>query len=704
MKQLQGQDTHRLVGLLLLAASIPLLLWQAVPANQLALSHPDFLAAHSLMEVFAIIVAALVFFTGHGVQQAERSTRSMVLGCAFLAVALFDILHFLSYIGMPDLISQNTPHKAILFWLGGRIAAGLGLLAYVLLPDAPAERSPWRRHAWIGVLLVVSALSFSLLQSPDFVPAMYVVGKGLTSLKVTIEWGVFGFYLAIAALLYLRRTRITHCDFQSLMLALLLMSAGELFFTVYVEVSSTANLLGHTYKVFAYYFLYRAIYAEAVSRPFRQMRHMLTHDDLTGLPNRTAFSERLTHSVARARHDGTSCAVLLLDLDHFQNVNDTLGHEQGDLLLVAVADRIRATLPATSFMARFSGDEFVILLEEASVGRAKQVGAELLQVMAREFDIGNDHLAISASIGIVVYPADGESASGLMRYADLALHRAKSAGRNCLMVFSHDLAEQIERRVLLEARLKHALERNELALHYQPKREILSGRLTGWEALLRWQSPELGTISPAEFIPIAEQSGLILPIGDWVLREACRQLRAWQALEPDAGTMAVNLSTRQFRQKDLAAQIAAALHDTGLAPGELELELTESAIMDNLASAAGVLGELEALGIRIAIDDFGTGYSSLSYLKTFPIHCLKIDRSFINDIPGDENDTAIVRTIIALAKSLGLTVVAEGVETEAQLGYLRANHCDEAQGYLFSRPLPPEECVSLLRAARRVAA
>jgi EAL domain-containing protein (putative c-di-GMP-specific phosphodiesterase class I) len=228
--------------------------------------------------------------------------------------------------------------------------------------------------------------------------------------------------------------------------------------------------------------------------------------------------------------------------------------------------------------------------------------------------------------------------------------------------------------------------------------------VVGWEALLRWQSPELGAVSPEEFIPIAEQTGLILPIGDWVLREACRQMRAWQDMGLLAGTMAVNLSTRQFRQKDLAEEIRVALRDTGLAPNDLELEITESSIMDNLTSAATVLAELEQMGISIAVDDFGTGYSSLSYLKTFSIHCLKIDRSFIRDIPGDENDTVIVRTIIALARSLGLTVVAEGVETDAQLAYLRANQCDQVQGYLFSRPLLPDECVERMRLGLRQAA
>jgi len=704
LTHLPGQDSHRLAGILLLAASIPLLVWQATPVNQLAISAPTFLAVHSMMEIFAIIVASLVFFTSNGAQENVRSLRSVVLGATFLAVALFDTLHFLSYAGMPDLVSPNSTHKSILFWLLGRFTAGMGLLAYVLIPEAPAMSASVRRGVLAGVMLGVVTLAYVFLMSPQSVPATFVAGHGLTPFKVALEWGVCGLYLATAALLYLRRNRVANCDAESLLIALLLAAAGELFFIMYREVSSTANLLGHIYKVFAYYFLYRAIYADSVSRPFRQMRHILTHDDLTGLPNRTAFNEQLNRSVERARRGHVPCAILLLDLDHFQNVNDTLGHEQGDLLLVAVASRIRAGLPEAAFVARFSGDEFVILLEDASEERAKQVGQTMLHIMAREFDVGNDRLSISASLGIVTYPTDGESASVLMRYADLALHRAKSSGRNCFAMFSRDLSEEIQRRVLLEARLKHALDRKELALHYQPKQEILSGRVVGWEALLRWQSPELGAVGPDEFIPVAEQSGLILPIGEWVLREACRQMRDWQKQGLAAGTMAVNLSTRQFRQTDLAEEISAALRDTGLAPGDLELELTESSIMDNLASAASVLAELEKLGIRIAVDDFGTGYSSLSYLKSFPIHCLKIDRSFIQDIPGDENDAAIVRTIIALSDNLGLTVVAEGVETDAQLAYLRANRCDQVQGYLFSRPLPPDECVHLMRAALRRAA
>lgn len=693
-------DVARIVGTLLLTLSIPLLFWQSTPDNQLSIGQAQFVVVHSMMEIFAVIVAALVFFTGQGAAETERSSRALALGCAFLAVGVFDMVHFLSYIGMPDVLTPNSPHKSIVFWLLARFTAGAGLLAYVLLPEGPAPRSPLLRHAWLPTLLITAALSWALVKTPDAVPQTYVPEAGLTPFKVALEWAVFALYLGIAVLLGLRRKQITHCDFNSLFLAVLLMAAGELFLAVYVQVTSTANLLGHSYKVAAYYFLYRAIYTEAVSRPFRQMRHMLSHDELTQLPNRAALGARLAQSLARARETGTPSAVLLLDLDHFQAVNDTLGHEQGDLLLVAVAARLRVVLPPDAFLARFSGDEFVIQLENAASARAQAVAEKLLEAMRHEFDIGEDRLGISVSIGIVVYPTNEESASVLLRYADLALHRAKLAGRNCLSVFSHELSEELQRRVRLEARLKHALARGELVLHYQPKHEIESGRLMGWEALLRWQSPELGAVSPDEFIPLAERSGLILAIGDWVLREACRQMRAWQDAGLAAGTMAVNLSARQLRQTDLAQRISRILRETGLAASDLELEITESSLMDNLASAATVLADLEHLGLRIAVDDFGTGYSSLSYLKTFPLHCLKIDRSFIRDIPDDDNDTAIVRTIIALADTLGLTVIAEGVETEAQLAYLRANRCDQAQGYLFSRPLPADECRNVSRAGR----
>jgi len=691
------------IGLLFLVLSVPLLIWQATPGNQLPIAPAQFVALHSMMETFAIVVAALIFFTGFGAHETRRSLRSLVLGYAFLAVALFDMFHFLSYIGMPDLLSANSPHKAILFWLLGRIAAGMGLLAYILIPEQPAISNAARRTWAMSVVVTTTALSYFLLQYPHWAPRMFVSEQGLTPLKIALEWGMFGLYFGTAALLYRRRKTVTNCDIHSLLLALLLMAAGELFFTLYVQVTNTANLLGHVYKVLAYYFLYRAIFSEAVQQPFRQMEKMLAHDDLTGLPNRSAFNDRLNQALAWSKHGNTPCAVILLDLDQFKNVNDTLGHELGDLLLVSVAERIRSQLPQAAFLARFSSDEFVILLEGADVERAKKTGEVLLQAMNASFDLGVDRLEIGASLGIVTFPTDGDSASVLMRHADLALHRAKANGRNCMTVFSSDLSEEMQRRVLIEARMKHALDQGEFSLAYQPKVDIASGRIVGWEALLRWNSPELGGVSPVEFIPVAEQSGLILRIGDWVLREACRQVQAWHASGLPKTKVAVNLSTRQFRQHDLVQRIQSALQETGLSAQHLELEITESAIMDNLATAAAALTELSRLGITIAIDDFGTGHSSLSYLKTFDIHCIKIDRSFVRDIPHDAQDVAIVRTVLALAESLGLVVVAEGVETEEQLAYLRDNRCHQLQGYLFSRPLAPESCVELMRSGKSMA-
>lgn len=693
----RGFDAISAVGVLLLVLSLPLLIWQAFPHNQVAFSAAGFLVVHSLMEIFAVVVAALIFFIVYGARDTGRTLRAVVLGYAFLAVAVFDVLHLLSYAGMPDTITPNSPHKSILFWLCARVAGVLGLLAYILLPPLEVRRESLYRWGALATLLAVMMVGLSILIWPGQPPAMYVPGEGLTPTKVAMEWLVVSLYLLAAGLLWWRRERLAGCDTHSLLLALLLMAAGELFFTVYVEVSSTANLLGHTYKVIAFYFLYRAIFAEAVRRPFMRIRHMLSHDELTGLHSWSAFNERLQQVIDESRAHGYACAVILLGLDNFKTVNATLGHEQGDQLLRAVAQRISAALPPSVFIARFSGDTFVLLLARSNARQAQQAGQALLHAMREEFDLGEDHIAVGASLGMVLFPRDGEDVSALLRHADVALQRAKADGRHRQVVFSPELGEAILRRARVEFGLRYALARGELSLHYQPKVALADGRIIGWEALLRWDSRELGAVSPAEFIPVAEESGLILTIGDWVLQQGCRQMVAWQAAGLAGGALAVNLSTRQFRQNDLPERVEAILRDTGLPPQLLDLEITESIIMDNPASAAEMMTKLVRLGVHIHIDDFGTGHSSLSYLKTFPIHSLKIDRSFIRDIPGDENDVAIVHAILGLGHSLGLEVVAEGVETEAQLAYLKQEGCDVLQGYLFSRPLPAQEAEALLR-------
>ena len=690
-----------LPGQLFLGLGIPLLLWQATPAHQFVFPPGTYAIAHTVMETFAVIVSSLIFFTAYGEHDTQRSPRTILLGYAALAAGLFDMLHLLSNVGMPDFFSPNSPHKSIVFWLYGRAAIAIGLLLYVLLPDKGSLNHHQRNFGVIITIATVVLLgSFSLIHLNEL-PLTFIQGQGLTPLKIVLEWSYFAIYLGSAVVLYLRRHVVTNCDFRSLLLALLLLAVGELFFTVYVSAGDSANTLGHIYKVVAYYYLYRSIYAEAIRLPFDKIKHMLVHDDLTGLPNRKGFTEKLAQEIQRAKSNGASLAVLLINLDHFQNINAVFGHESGDLLLINVAKRISDTLPA-SMVARFGGDEFAVLLTPADVGQAEQLGRAVQQNLALGFALVNDHIEIGASLGIALYPVDGESASLLLRHADLALHHAKWAGRNALAVFSSDLSHSIQRRVQLENGLKQALQRKEFKLLYQPKVGLHHGQIVGAEALLRWESSELGNISPMEFIPVAEEIGLILPIGDWVLAQTCAQLQQWREQGIAVTSVAINLSTRQFRQKDLVTKIKTTLQRYELPPRLLELEITESAIMDNIDAAAEMLAELSRSGIHIAIDDFGTGYSSLGYLKSFAIHSLKIDRSFIRDIPGDKDDETIVRMIIALGASMDLQIVAEGVETAEQVKYLHASQCDQIQGYYFSRPVTAEAFADLLRSEQQL--
>jgi diguanylate cyclase (GGDEF)-like protein/PAS domain S-box-containing protein len=433
-------------------------------------------------------------------------------------------------------------------------------------------------------------------------------------------------------------------------------------------------------------------------------------DNLTGLPNRGLLQDRLKRAVARANRAETMLAVMYLDLDQFKEINDSLGHAVGDAVLREAALRLERSLRSTDTVARLGGDEFTVLLEEVrSLDEVARVAEKLLGAVRERAEIAGHELHLSTSIGVTVYPLDGRDADTLMRNADLAMYHAKQEGRNNVQFFSHNMGAQTERRVDLQARLRGALARNELTLHYQPQVDVRSGAIVGCEALLRWTDRELGPVPPGQFIPIAEDTGLIVPIGEWVLAEACRQGKRWL----DAGygklNMAVNLSPRQFRQKNLVQRVAAILEETGFPPTSLELEITESSVMHRAEEAAIGLRELHALGVQISLDDFGTGYSSLAYLHRFPVTTLKVDQSFVRDIKSDRDDAAIVSTVITLARQLGLKALAEGVETKAQLAFLRARGCDYYQGYLFCRPVPAAEIEALLarppqapvRAARR---
>jgi diguanylate cyclase (GGDEF)-like protein/PAS domain S-box-containing protein len=430
--------------------------------------------------------------------------------------------------------------------------------------------------------------------------------------------------------------------------------------------------------------------------------HQATHDALTNLPNRVLFREHVSRAMLHATRSEELIAVLFLDLDGFKNINDTLGHEAGDELLKAVTSRLTGILREDDLIGRQGGDEFTILLQGIRIVQDIVLVLEkLLTAIAEPFVLGSNEMHVTASVGVTVFPFDDNEVESLLRNADTAMYQAKEAGKNCFRFYTAEMNTAMRERMEIENGLRHALAQGQFSLHYQPQVSIEDGAVVGVEALLRWHHPELGMISPAKFIPVAEESGMIVPIGEWVLRTACRQVKAWEAAGLPRLKVAVNLSARQFRQSDLLEMIGQVLQETGLDPrsGMLELELTESMVMRNVEDSVVTLNSMHQMGLPLSIDDFGTGYSSLSYLKRFPINTLKIDQSFVRDISTDPEDAAIAAAIVGLAHSLKLNVIAEGVETREQLEFLRAISCNQAQGYYFSRPLAPDALEKFLRAA-----
>ena len=429
----------------------------------------------------------------------------------------------------------------------------------------------------------------------------------------------------------------------------------------------------------------------------KKMTHSFEHDALTGLPNRLLLNDRIEQAIAMAPRHDRQVAILFLDLDGFKHINDSLGHPTGDKLLQSIAKRLVGCVRNSDTVSRQGGDEFVVLLTDAGQWEDAVIVAErILKAVAQAHPIEDHDLNVTTSIGVSVYPDDGEDAETLIRNADTAMYQAKALGRHSYKFFKPAMNVRAVERQSIEASLREAIVNDEFVLHYQPKVDLETGAITGAEALIRWTHPTRGVLSPDQFVPIAEDSGLIRQIGTWVLREACRQARSWldQGLPPI--TMAVNVSASELSDETYVQRLFATLSETGMDPEFLELELTESVLMKHAHSAAIILQALRRTGIRVALDDFGTGYSSLSYLRDFPIDSVKIDRSFVNEVTSVHEDTSIVKAVISMAQSLGLRVVAEGVENLDQFQFLRAHSCDEAQGFLFSQAVPPDEFAALL--------
>jgi diguanylate cyclase (GGDEF)-like protein len=434
-----------------------------------------------------------------------------------------------------------------------------------------------------------------------------------------------------------------------------------------------------------------------------ELEHQANYDALTGLPNRNLLHDRL-HQAVYAQRSPRNIAVVFMDLDHFKLVNDSLGHSTGDRLLKGMAERLRGVLREGDTLGRVGGDEFILILnDQANEEVVFRTMQRITAQVAEPIVIDGKELYVTCSAGISLYPQDGRDVDTLLRNADAAMYRAKEHGRANFQFYTSEMNERVSDRLALESALRRALERREFALHYQQKVDLRSGEIIGAEALVRWSHPEWGLVRPARFIPIAEETGLIVPLGEWVVHEAARQARAWRDAGLDPGVVSVNLSARQFRQEGLVHTVSRVLEETALDPAALEMELTESMVMHNVETAIATLQGLKSLGVSLSLDDFGTGYSSLSYLKDLPIDTLKIDRSFVRDIgTGAESDDGILaQAIISLGHAMHLKVIAEGVETDAQVHFLKRHGCDQVQGFLYGEPAPPEQFAQLLERARR---
>ena len=433
-----------------------------------------------------------------------------------------------------------------------------------------------------------------------------------------------------------------------------------------------------------------------------EMSRLAQHDSLTGLPNRVLFNDRLTQAISLAMRQEKQLAVLFVDLDQFKKINDSLGHAVGDKLLQSVAYRLVNCVRRTDTVSRLGGDEFVVLLSQVEHEEDAAVSArKILRALAAPHTVDDKNLDMSVSVGVSTYPSDAADAESLMNKADTAMYEAKKQGRNNYQFFRRDMQVRLADRQLLEGDLRSAMGRNEFLLHYQPKFNLQTGQITGMEALIRWVHPQRGMVTPAQFVPIAEECGLILPIGRWVLLEACKQARAWSDSGLGIVPVAVNVSAAEFGDKDFISGVRAVLIATGVEPQNLELELTESVLMQDAESTVRTLGALKAMGVTLAIDDFGTGYSSFTYLRRFPVDALKLDQSFVQAITEDPGDATIVSAMINIGKSLNQRVIAEGVETRGQLKFLRSHGCGEGQGYYFSHPVVAEQAGKLLEAGIR---
>ena len=659
---------------------------------------------HLVAEVFAILVAALVFTVSwHGFWN-RQPLDLLVVGCAFLAIGLLDLAHAMSYVGMPDFVTPASVEKAINFWLVSWLVLAGALFTLAFFPWRPMVGAGVRVLLLVATLGFVAVVGYFGLAHPERWPRTFVAGQGLTPFKVAMEWLVIALLLAAVFGYWRLRDREPPFDARALLTACLLSVLAGLCFTRYTQVNGLYSLLGHAFKVLAYVYIYRVVFVRCVREPYerleaeihhrvkaeQRMEEMAFHDHLTGLPNLALLHDRTEQALAAARRGQTHVALLFLDLDQFKVINSALGHAQGDLLLRSMARLLVEVVPTTATVSRASGDEFVILLPGLpEVDYTAVVLERLFERLEEPLQVGGQSIRAQASVGVAFSPDDGADFSTLLRNAETAMYTAKQAGRKAWRYYDPGMNAEVGDRLELSNGLRTALERGELQLFYQLQFDLFSGAVVGAEALLRWQHPQRGFIPPDRFIPIAEENGLIIPIGTWVLAEACRQAAQWRAQGLDIPVVAVNVSSIQLHDPGLEATVVQALRSSGLPPSALELELTESGLIRDSEQVRLTVERLHALGVGLSIDDFGTGYSCLAYLRRLAVDRLKIDKSFVGALNSGADGRALVTAIVQMARSLGLETVAEGVEDEATAEALRQLGCRYVQGYLYARPVPP---------------
>ncbi len=672
--------------------------------------NPDnFLSLHILLELFSVSVAFAIVIQGWIIFPHNFSLHRLYVSALFLSVGLLDILHILTYNGMPFFLTETSVQHATWFWIFGRFTVAFGLLFIFVHKDRNVSKR-MRGLSFTISLVYTIAVSVIVLGFPNLLPPLVIEGVRLTAEKVVLEYMISFLFLVSFLLVVYHYKRTKHPAALALITAFGFSIIAEFVFTLYRSVYDFENLLGHIYKVISYFFLLTGIYSQTIERPFvnqkktknalkkaqEKIHYLAYHDELTGLLNRNYFKEKLLKCFEQP-NTNRRMAILLININRFKNINDSLGNDMGDLFLQTVAKRLAGfSQLETRTVARMGADEFGVILEDPSdVASVIDIAKSTVKQLQEPMKSKGFTFYIDVAIGISTYNEAITDEEQLLQQAFIALHEAKRMGQP-VCLFKQEMNVKRLDNILLENELRQAIDRNELTLYYQPQVNIQTGKVIGVEALIRWNHPQKGMISPGTFIPLAEESGLIVPIGKWVLHQACRQLKAWHNEDIHHLRMSVNMSLRQFFQEDLVETVAHALQEADLEPSYLVLEITESLAM-NVERAIPMLNALKDLGIQIAIDDFGTGYSSFNYLHQLPIDQLKIDQSFIHNLTKDLNNEAIVETIITLAHHLKLDLTAEGVETQEQLAFLQERQCNGIQGFLISKPLPANEVEPLLR-------